>query len=70
MAADKYLTTNPTSAEFLQGLWSIKSNDLGGLAPPLTFTQGAPATMSDCYFLMTLQNGTFVDLNHGNTKCD
>jgi branched-chain amino acid transport system substrate-binding protein len=70
VAADKYLTANPTSAEFLQGLWSIKNNNLGGLAPPLTFTQGAPATMSDCYFLMTLQNGTFIDLNKGNTQCD
>lgn len=70
VAADKYLTANPTSAEFLQGLWSIKNNNLGGLAPPLTFTQGSPATMSNCYFLMTLQNGTFTDLNKGNTQCD
>ncbi len=69
VAADKFLTANPTSAEFLQGLWSIKNNNLGGLSPPLTFTQGAPATMSSCYFLMKLQNGTFTDLNNGTTQC-
>jgi branched-chain amino acid transport system substrate-binding protein len=70
VAADKYLTADPTSAEFLQGLWSIKNNDLGGVAPPLTFTQGVSATMSNCYFLMKLENGTFVDLNHGVTECE
>jgi branched-chain amino acid transport system substrate-binding protein len=70
VAADKDLTASPTSAEFLQGLWSLKNDNLGGLAPPLTFNQNAPATPSDCYFLMSLQNGQFVDLNNGNTECD
>lgn len=70
VAADKYLTGTPTSAEFLQGLWSIKNNNLGGLSPPLTFTQGQPATASDCYFLMTLKSGHFVDDDNGNTQCD
>lgn len=69
VAASKDLTANPTSAQFLQGLWSIKNDNLGGLAPPLTFNQNAPATPSDCYFLMALQNGQFVDLNKGNTQC-
>ena len=69
VAASSDLTATPTSAEFFQGLWSIKNNDLGGLAPPLTFTQGQPATPSDCYFLMTLDNGQFVDLDKGNTQC-
>ena len=69
VAADKYLTATPTSAEFLQGLWSIKGDDLGGLSPPLTFNQNAPATPSNCFFLMTLQNGQFVDLQNGATTC-
>jgi hypothetical protein len=60
---------NPTSAEFLRGLWSIKNNDPGGLAPRLTFTQGAPATMSDCDFLKTRQNGAVIDLKYGNAEC-
>jgi branched-chain amino acid transport system substrate-binding protein len=69
VAADKDLTATPTSAEFFQGLWSIKDNNLGGLAPPLTFNQGGDATPSNCFFLMTLQNGQFVDLQNGNTTC-
>ncbi|HWF16306.1 MAG TPA: ABC transporter substrate-binding protein [Acidimicrobiales bacterium] len=69
VAASKDLTATPTSAEFLQGLWSIKNNNLGGLAPPLTFNQNAPATPSPCYFLMSIQNGQFVDLQNGGTQC-
>jgi branched-chain amino acid transport system substrate-binding protein len=69
VAAAKDLTATPTSAQFLQGLWSIKDNNLGGLAPPLTFNQNAPATPSNCFFLMTLQGGQFVDLQNGNSQC-
>ena len=69
VAADKYLTADPTSAEFLQGLWSLKNDNLGGLAPPLTFNQNAPATPSPCYWLMTIKNGQFVDVNNGNYQC-
>lgn len=69
VAAAKNLTATPTSAQFFQGLWSIKGNNLGGLAPPLTFNQNAPATPSNCFFLMTLQNGQFVDLQNGSAQC-
>ncbi|MGP0032695.1 MAG: ABC transporter substrate-binding protein [Acidimicrobiales bacterium] len=69
VAADQDLGATPTSAQFLQGLWSIKNNNLGGLAPPLTFTQNADATPSNCYWEMILQNGQFVDPNHGNYQC-
>ena len=69
VAASKDLTATPTSAQFFQGLWSIKDNNLGGLAPPLTFNQNGTATPSNCFFLMTLQNGQFVDLQNGNSQC-
>jgi branched-chain amino acid transport system substrate-binding protein len=69
VAASSALTATPTSAEFFQGLWAIKNNNLDGLAPPLTFNANAAATPSNCFFLMTLQNGQFSDLNHGNSQC-
>jgi branched-chain amino acid transport system substrate-binding protein len=69
VAASDDLTATPTTAEFFQGLWSIKNNDLGGLAPPLTFNANALPTPSNCYFLMQLQNGQFVDLNKGASEC-
>lgn len=70
VAADKYLTATPTSAEFLQGLWAIKNDNLGGLSPPLTFTQNQPATPEPCYWLMTIKSGQFVDVNNGNYVCN
>jgi branched-chain amino acid transport system substrate-binding protein len=69
VAASSALTATPTSAEFFQGLWNIKNNNLGGLAPPLTFNANAPATPSNCFFLMVLQNGQFVDVQNGGTQC-
>jgi branched-chain amino acid transport system substrate-binding protein len=69
VAADQNLGATPTSAEFLQGLWSIKNNDLGGLAPPLTFNAHALPTPSQCYYQMILKNGQFSDPNHGTYKC-
>jgi branched-chain amino acid transport system substrate-binding protein len=69
VAADQYLGATPTSAEFFKGLWSLKNDTLGGLAPPLTFTPDADATQSNCYFEMILQSGQFVDPNHGGDEC-
>jgi branched-chain amino acid transport system substrate-binding protein len=69
VAASSDLTATPTTAEFFQGLWSIKNNDLGGLAPPLTFNANGDATPSNCFFLMTLQNGQFIDPQKGTTTC-
>ncbi len=69
VAASVDLTATPTTAEFFQGLWSIKNNNLGGLAPPLTFNANGDATPSACFFLMALQNGQFVDLQKGASQC-
>jgi branched-chain amino acid transport system substrate-binding protein len=69
VAADQDLGATPTSAQFFQGLWTIKNNNLGGLSPPLTFNANGNASIATCYFTITLQNGQFVDPNHGNEQC-
>jgi branched-chain amino acid transport system substrate-binding protein len=69
VAASKYLGPNPTPNQFLQGLWSIKNNDLGGLSPPLTFNANASASVAACYFYIQLQGNRFVDPNHGKYVC-
>jgi hypothetical protein len=33
----------PTSEAILRGLWGIRSETLGGLTQPLTFTEGKPS---------------------------
>jgi branched-chain amino acid transport system substrate-binding protein len=69
VAADQFLGPTPTSAQLLQGLWSIRNNNLGGLAPPLTFTAHGLAGQSACYFEMILRNGQFVDPLSGKSQC-
>jgi branched-chain amino acid transport system substrate-binding protein len=69
VAADQDLGATPTSAQFLQGLGTIKNNNLGGLSPPLTFNASGNASTTSCYFMVTLQNGAFVDPNGGKYQC-
>ncbi len=49
---------NPTNEDVLKGLYALKNNDLGGLAPqPITFTEGAEGNPHiSCYFTMQTKN--------------
>jgi branched-chain amino acid transport system substrate-binding protein len=71
VAASKDLGANPTSDQFFQGLYTIKNNTLGGLTPPLTFTNNGAnsATVGSCYWVMKLNNGQWEDLNNGTPTC-
>jgi branched-chain amino acid transport system substrate-binding protein len=69
VAASKFLGANPTAAQFLQGLWSIKNNDLGGLSPPLTFNANGNASIARCYFAIQLKGGKFADPSNGKYVC-
>jgi len=58
--ASKALPDQPTSADFLKGLWQIKNDTLGGLTGPLTFREGQPAPDFTCYFLQSISGGKFT----------
>jgi branched-chain amino acid transport system substrate-binding protein len=60
MEAAKNLPANPTAQDILNGLWSIKGNDFGGLATPTTFTKGQPSPGWPCAFLIQNQGGKWV----------
>jgi branched-chain amino acid transport system substrate-binding protein len=49
----------PTTAELYKGLYSLKHDTLGGLAPPLTFTKGKP-TPVDCWYWISIKKGKFT----------
>jgi branched-chain amino acid transport system substrate-binding protein len=68
-AATKNLAEPPTSASVLDGLWSLKNNDLGGLTYRLTFTRGQDAPHVFCYWLMMIKNGQYVSPNNGARAC-
>lgn len=59
IAASKFLSDSPTSAEFIKGLRSIRNNDLGGLTTPLTFTDKG-AAHGKCAFVAAISNGKYV----------
>ncbi|MDT7544107.1 MAG: branched-chain amino acid transport system substrate-binding protein [Actinomycetota bacterium] len=49
--------STPTSAQILEGLWSMRGETVGGLAPPLTFARNRPAPDAKCSFAMQVKNG-------------
>jgi branched-chain amino acid transport system substrate-binding protein len=51
-----------------QGLWKIKDETLGGLAPPLSFVQDQP-TAINCYFVISIQSAKFTAPNGVKTDC-
>ena len=67
--AAQRLTEPPTSQSVLEGLWSIKGNDLGGLTYPLTFTKGQNAPQTECYWLIQIKGGRIISANNGQRTC-
>jgi len=60
-AAAANLAANPTPADVFTALYGLPKNDtLNGLAPPLNFHSGAPASQVTCFFLGQIENGTLV----------
>jgi branched-chain amino acid transport system substrate-binding protein len=58
-----------TSASLKQALYALKPGDtLGGLAPPLTFTQGKINT-SYCWFVLGISNNKFTAPQGGKPSC-
>jgi branched-chain amino acid transport system substrate-binding protein len=57
-AAAASLAAKPTAADVFTALYSLPKNDtLNGLAPPLTFHKGAPASQVSCFFLAQISGG-------------
>jgi branched-chain amino acid transport system substrate-binding protein len=50
----------PTSANIIKGLDAIQHNDLGGVAPPLSFAAGQPAPPASCYFINEVKSGAWI----------
>ena len=60
--------TRVTAVSANSGLYELKNETLGGIAPPLTFTPGRP-TFVRCYFTDELKDGRFVPLNDSRPSC-
>jgi branched-chain amino acid transport system substrate-binding protein len=57
-----------TTASVLAGLYSLKGDTLGGIAPPITYTKGSAATIP-CFFIVGISKGKFVAPQGLKTSC-
>ena len=69
-AAAKAANLGPTStpADVKKGLYALKNETLGGLAPPLTFTPNKPF-FGVCWFTHKAANGTLVSTSNNKPVC-
>jgi branched-chain amino acid transport system substrate-binding protein len=67
-ATAAHLEPSSTGADLKKGLYALKNETLGGVAPPLNFTPGKPAFVP-CYFTSQLKSGKFASLNGDKPTC-
>jgi branched-chain amino acid transport system substrate-binding protein len=62
--------TGPITRDLLlDGLWRIKNETLGGLAPPITFHRNAPPAANDCYASLTIAAAGYAAPKGGRFDC-
>jgi branched-chain amino acid transport system substrate-binding protein len=59
----------PTTQALLEGLWTIKSDTLGGLTAPLNFTRDKPPAPVACWFAMAIANSRWTSPDNFNLNC-
>lgn len=64
------LSATPTSADILEGLWSLDGDDLGGLVSPLRFQRDAPTVPAVCYWQVVVEDGTYRTPDDGQRHCE
>jgi branched-chain amino acid transport system substrate-binding protein len=68
-ASAQHLPDAPTSQSILDGLWSIKNQDFGGMMNPLTFTKDQPAPRVGCTWVVQVKGGQWMSPNNGQRIC-
>jgi branched-chain amino acid transport system substrate-binding protein len=59
--ANANIGDNPTKADALAAMYTLKGETLDGLLPPVTFTSGQRAPYRPCFWPYTLDGGTFTN---------
>lgn len=68
--AAKSIAEPPMTAQILDGLWSMRNNDLGGLTYPLIFERDKPAARRACWAIVVIRGGLFVADDEGRLTCE
>ena len=69
-AAARRLSPTPTSADILEGVWSLAGDDLGGLTAPLRFKRDGPTVPPVCYWQVVVAQNTYRSPDHGQRHCE
>jgi branched-chain amino acid transport system substrate-binding protein len=68
--AVKALSDNPTSAEILDDMYTVKHDDLGGITQPLTYTAGQRTPQNPvCWWSIKLIGGKWASPDNGRRTC-
>jgi branched-chain amino acid transport system substrate-binding protein len=63
------ITPNSTSADLLNGLYTVHNETLGGLIGPVTYSRSAKSQVANCYFVSLLQNGQWTEPLGAKAQC-
>jgi ABC-type branched-subunit amino acid transport system substrate-binding protein len=58
--AAQNIPEQPTSEAILDGLWSVKNNDVGGLTYPLTYNRDQKTPATKCFFTVVVKKGQWT----------
>ena len=69
-ASARRLSPTPTSADILEGLWSLNGDDLSGLTAPLRFKRDAPTVPPVCYWQVIVASNSYQSPDQGQRHCE
>jgi len=69
-ASAGHLSAVPTSADILEGVWSLNGEDLGGLTAPLRFRRDGPTVPPVCYWQVVVADNSYKSPDNGQRHCE
>ena len=68
-AATRHLPDHPTSADVLDGLWSLRGETVGGLTYPVSFAKGQSSPRKACWSVVVVRNHKYSAPYGGTLDC-
>jgi len=68
-AQNAKMDSTSTGEDTIKGLYMMKDETLGGIAPPLNFVKGKPTAIVPCYFAQGIENAEYTAPNGSKPIC-
>ncbi len=69
-AAGERLPEHPTQADLVDGIYSVKKNNLNGMTYPITLTRGQPLARQLCFGVVVIKDRTYAQLPGPSLYCE